>query len=123
MKEGAERFAKYFGKKGWISEEDRDEAVAKVRGAEEGGEKTQVMKTDGTGKGVRIVMEAAIAYALVKALLPVRILVSVWATPWFARVFMLPITKLFKRGGRKTVANGSGAAGTGAVGGGVAPKK
>ena len=37
------------------------------------------------GQGTRVVLEVATAYALTKALLPVRIVGSVWATPWFAR--------------------------------------
>ena len=36
--------------------------------------------------GTRIVIEVAAAYAITKALLPLRLMLSVWATPWFARV-------------------------------------
>jgi hypothetical protein len=36
----------------------------------------------------RVVVEVALAYALTKVLLPVRIVASVWATPWFAGVLM-----------------------------------
>ena len=49
---------------------------------------------EGSG-GVRIVMEVAAAYAVTKVLLPVRIVGSVWATPWFARV----VVGRFKRSG------------------------
>lgn len=38
-------------------------------------------------KGSRILVEVATAYAITKVLLPVRIIFSVWATPWTARVF------------------------------------
>ena len=31
------------------------------------------------------------AYAITKLLLPARIMVSVWATPWFARTMIEPI--------------------------------
>jgi hypothetical protein len=34
----------------------------------------------------RVVVEIGLAYALTKVLLPVRIVGSVWATPWFAGV-------------------------------------
>lgn len=122
VREGVERFARYFEKKGWISKDERDEAVASVKTSEDG-ERKEVLQTGGARRGVRVVTEAAIAYALVKALLPVRIVVSVWATPWFARVFVLPVTRLFKRSTGKAVVNGSGAAGTGSVGGGFTPKK
>ncbi|KAI5799225.1 hypothetical protein DFH27DRAFT_88180 [Peziza echinospora] len=36
----------------------------------------------------RIVTELAVAYAIVKAVLPLRIMASLWATPWFARVVL-----------------------------------
>lgn len=73
-------------------------------------------------------VEFATAYAVTKALLPVRLVGSVWATPWFARVVVVPVARgvgrLFGRGGgvKKGVVGpgtgASGAAGTGAVGGG-----
>jgi hypothetical protein len=47
---------------------------------------------------VKLVLEAATAWAVVKLLMPVRVVVSVWATPWFARIAVRPITKLFRRG-------------------------
>ena len=34
----------------------------------------------------RVVVEVGLAYALTKVLLPVRIVGSLWATPWFAGV-------------------------------------
>lgn len=82
-------------------------------------------------------MELATSYAIVKALLPIRLVLSVWATPWFARWTVLPVTSrlggLFsgKKGAQAAVvagaASGKGvvmspAAGTNAVGGGVLPK-
>ncbi|KAG4426908.1 hypothetical protein IFR05_017609, partial [Cadophora sp. M221] len=39
-------------------------------------------------QGTRILVEVATAYAITKVLLPVRVLVSVWAAPWFARVVL-----------------------------------
>lgn len=74
-------------------------------------------------KGVRVVVELATAYAITKMLLPLRLVGSVWATPWFARWTVLPVTKrlgrLFGRGKAKKTVD---AAGTGAVGGGAVPK-
>ena len=80
--------------------------------------------------GVRVVVEFATAWAVVKALLPLRLVVSVWATPWFARWTVLPIAGrvqgLFGRWvgkkGKSVVAQPAAVAGTGAVGGGVLPK-
>jgi hypothetical protein len=52
-------------------------------------------------EGVRLVVETATAYAIVKALLPVRIVVSVWGSPWLARVVVMPVGRgirgIFKR--------------------------
>lgn len=39
----------------------------------------------------------ATAWAVVKALLPLRIGLSLWATPWFARVAVVPVLGLFRR--------------------------
>ena len=33
----------------------------------------------------------SVAYAIMKALLPVRLMASVWATPWFARTVVIPV--------------------------------
>jgi hypothetical protein len=71
--------------------------------------------------GVRLVVEFATAYAITKALLVPRIMFSVWATPAFARMTVVPAVRrlksLFKSGQKK-----SSAAGTRAVEGGVVPK-
>ncbi|PVH71087.1 hypothetical protein DL98DRAFT_577542 [Cadophora sp. DSE1049] len=76
--------------------------------------------------GTRILVEVATAYAITKVLLPVRVVVSVWAAPWFARVMLGRIGRLVGRvrgrglnGGARPM---SGAAGTGATGGGVIGK-
>ncbi|KAJ3130053.1 2-hexaprenyl-6-methoxy-1,4-benzoquinone methyltransferase [Nowakowskiella sp. JEL0407] len=45
----------------------------------------------------RMLVNAVGAYAIVKVLLPVRIAVSMAATPWFARSIILPIRNLFVR--------------------------
>lgn len=99
LTEGIERFGRYFGRKGWFGFErvDAREAGGEVLNKGEG---AQEVDKNGNGtieeverkwhvgqKGGRILVEVATAYAITKVLLPVRILVSVWATPWFARVF------------------------------------
>lgn len=45
----------------------------------------------------RILMEGAAAYSIVKITLPLRAAFSIMLMPWFARIFVLPITGLFKR--------------------------
>lgn len=47
--------------------------------------------------GVRLVVEFATAYAIVKMFLIPRILFSVWATPWFARMTVIPFLSRFKK--------------------------
>ncbi|KAF1997046.1 hypothetical protein P154DRAFT_556022 [Amniculicola lignicola CBS 123094] len=116
--QGVERFGKYFRKKGWIRGDQMEEAERDV----------EMRKRDhawniGEG-GVRVVVEFATAYAVTKVLLPVRIVLSVWGTPWFARTAVIPVMgrvkRLFGRG--KGGKNGGGVAGTGAVDAGVVPK-
>lgn len=54
-------------------------------------------------KGVRLILEFATAYAITKAMMPVRIVLSVWATPWFARAVLGPLGRgVRKVFGRKT---------------------
>lgn len=102
VKQGTEKFGRYLRKKGWIDDDS-------VRIGSEAGE-----------SGVRIVVELATAYAITKALLPLRLVLSVWAAPWFARRTVLPVVQLFKGVAGKSVL--SPAAGTNAIGGGAIPR-
>ncbi|KAI9834578.1 MAG: hypothetical protein M1819_002954 [Sarea resinae] len=107
VSDGVEKFGNYFRRKGWIEEEgDVGEDGKKKRGFRG--------KWWGRGEGgVRIVVEVATAYAITKALLPVRLVFSVWATPWFARISIIPFTKaarrLFTRAKPATVPRGAAA--------------
>ena len=109
VQESTGRWERYARKKGWVV---ADEEVVEEVGAV-------------AGKGLGIVMELAIAWAAVKALLPLRLGFSVWATPGFARMAVLPMGRLFARLGKRGTAGRlvgvgqSPAAGTNAVGGGV----
>lgn len=83
MAEGVEKFGRYFRRKGWLGAEVDEYGGAARRG-----------KWWGRGEGgVRILVEVATAWAVTKALLPLRLAVSVWATPWFARVGVLPLIR------------------------------
>jgi len=124
VNEGVEKFGRYFGRKGWFgfSREDIEESAERqVAGAEEGIEGGSGSRKWYAGEnGKRILMEVATAYAVTKVLLPVRVVVSVWGTPWFARNIMGRLSGMFKRtGGPK----GVGVVGTGSTGGGVIGKK
>jgi hypothetical protein len=127
VREGMERFGRYFGRKGWFGfsresnvsmESGRDEKVEMdgQTGRDKEGMILETEKRWSVGeKGGRILVEVATAYAITKVLLPVRILVSVWATPWFARVVVGRVGGLFGRG-KSTGTAGLGsksAAGTG----------
>lgn len=121
MKAGVDKFGKWFRKRGWLGEESVGADGISGRGVRE--------KWWGRGEGgVRVVVEFATAYAITKALLPFRLLFSVWATPWFARVVVVPTMGVFKRvvgmGQKaKPAAIGSAAAGAGVAGVGVVPKE
>lgn len=105
--DGVTKFGNYLRKKGWLAEEDR---AGKWFGRSE--------------NASRIVVEIATAYALTKALLPFRLILSVWGTPWFARWTVLPIARrLGKIFARKKTVTSTNAAATGATAAGVGPKK
>ncbi|KAF2734340.1 hypothetical protein EJ04DRAFT_247508 [Polyplosphaeria fusca] len=120
--QGVERFGRYFRKKGWIRSDEASEAEREV--------KMDLRRRDkawniGEG-GTRLVIEFATAYTLTKMLLPLRIVLSVWGTPWFATRTVIPIANRFKRLFRRSTkakqTPGSGGAGTGAVEAGAVPK-
>lgn len=81
--EGIQRFGRWLKKKGWVEEAGVSSANDEVQSRESKSER----------KGTRLVLEFATAYAVTKALLPVRIAASVWATPWFARSVLAPLGK------------------------------
>lgn len=84
VEQGTERFRKYFARKQWFG-----------LGEEAGEGDPSTVST--RGYGARVVLEVATAYAITKVLLPARLVMSVWATPWFARIFVIPIAGIFKR--------------------------
>ena len=117
--QGVERFGKYFRRKGWIKDGEKEEAEREV--TEELRTRDRVWSIE--EGGTRVVVEFATAYAITKMLLPLRIIFSVWGTPWFARITIIPamglMRRLFSRGKSSPR---SGAAGTGAVDAGAVVK-
>lgn len=90
---GVARFERYFARKGWFgfSRDDLDSDPSSSVGARSGSkEQTDEAMTrfQSGDQKYRILVEVALAYAVTKALLPVRIIFSVWATPWFAGTLM-----------------------------------
>lgn len=105
VRDGTARFERYFTRKGWFGfgredgEAGGEAAAPGIRG-EEGadGDAAVMSRWEGSDAKYRIVVEVALAYAITKALLPARIVVSLWATPWFAGVMgrmrrLLPLGK------------------------------
>jgi len=89
VREGAGRFERYFRRKGWFGFNTGEGEGEGARGVavgdgKEGGD--VLRRWEGEDGRYKIVVEVALAYALTKALLPLRIVASVWATPWFAGV-------------------------------------
>jgi hypothetical protein len=84
--EGVERFGRYFRKKGWIDakEETIVEEETKQGRAKQVQRKVSSVWNKSEDAG-RLLVEVATAYAIVKVLLPLRIVLSVWWAPTFAR--------------------------------------
>lgn len=87
------QFGSYFSRKGWfgVSTSLQTDNAQRDMGEEHKHttlthqEEDRIVGEQKYGHGTRIVLEIATAYAITKALLPLRIIGSVWATPWFAR--------------------------------------
>ncbi|KAH6665767.1 hypothetical protein B0J14DRAFT_568908 [Halenospora varia] len=93
--DGVEKFGRYFRRKGWFGF-SKEHDIEEIHIQPETIENQQIENAN--SRGTRILVEAATAYAITKVLLPVRVVVSVWATPWFARVVVGRVRRLFGRG-------------------------
>ena len=88
---GVSRFERYFSRKGWFgfSREDIASATgATDSDAREVQTEAAMQRWKSGDERYQILVEVALAYAITKALLPIRIIGSVWATPWFAGLLM-----------------------------------
>lgn len=87
VQNGVSRFEKYFKKKGWFGFSMDDVTIPTTdNGSVQGAQTDDVLQKVAIGDTkYKILMEVALAYAITKALLPIRIIGSVWATPWFAK--------------------------------------
>jgi hypothetical protein len=89
-----EKFGNYFRRKGWLGTAEAEGNMG------EDGSKSLGKRALWWGRGeggVRIVVEFATAYAITKALLPARLAMSVWGTPWFARTVVVPMGRFARR--------------------------
>ena len=90
---GISRFERYFSKKGWFGFGQQNGDGMQPIGREASGEErtahaADVMQRSQADHKYKILTEVALAYAITKAALPIRIIGSVWATPWFAGVIV-----------------------------------
>jgi hypothetical protein len=92
VRDGAARFERYFRKKGWFgfgSDEDGSGAAPPATKTDADGQEDTVLQLWQAAAGkYKVVVEVALAYAITKATLPLRVIASVWATPWFAGVLL-----------------------------------
>lgn len=87
---GIERYERYFKRKGLFGfgqEDNTDMTTSETTGQNAHVEEAVQRWHNGEQK-YKILVEVALAYAITKALLPVRIIGSVWATPWFAKILV-----------------------------------
>ncbi|KAK5993716.1 hypothetical protein PT974_07152 [Cladobotryum mycophilum] len=82
VQSGVSRFERYFQRKGWFGFRQEDNVGHKSQTEE------AVQRWHSGEQKYRILVEVALAYAVTKALLPIRIIGSVWATPWFAGILV-----------------------------------
>jgi hypothetical protein len=100
-----QKFGKYFAKKGWFGFDKREAGNTAVGhgGHIEGviaEDRVEDFKKEGwiVGEsGSKILVEVATAYAITKVLLPGRVILSIWATPWFARYVLGSLRRIFGR--------------------------
>lgn len=87
------------------------EAVKGERNLDEKGEKEREKDIEERWhvgeKGSRILVEVATAYAITKVLLPARIVLSVWGTPWFARAVIGRFYGLFGKKSASAIVKGA----------------
>ncbi|OAA80534.1 putative protein family FLILHELTA [Akanthomyces lecanii RCEF 1005] len=86
---GVSRFEKYFRRKGWFGFEKGVTGEDGKPVQESLGQQQDAVSKWQTGDPkYKILVEVSLAYAITKALIPLRIVCSVWATPWFAGVLV-----------------------------------
>ncbi|KAK0378267.1 hypothetical protein CMEL01_05062 [Colletotrichum melonis] len=88
VRDGVGMAERYFSRKGWFGfdAQDRGTMTGQLEGDGEVESTQDVLEKWQRDGKYKVVVEVAMAWAITKALLPARILVSVWGTPWFAGV-------------------------------------
>lgn len=89
VQSGLSKFERYFKRKQWFGFEPDGSGTGEAPGERRGSEaqtEEAVQRWRSGDARYTILVEVALAYAITKALLPVRVVGSVWATPWFAQM-------------------------------------
>lgn len=96
---GMERYERYFKRKGLFGfeQEDKSDTSASGTTGQNAHVEDAVQRWHNGEQKYKILVEVALAYAITKALLPVRIIGSVWATPWFARILVRAKSRLTRK--------------------------
>ena len=101
-----QKFGRYFARKGWFGFDKTANTLADNGGRNESmtaEERIEGVKSEGWNvgeSGRKILLEVATAYAITKVLLPARVVLSVWATPWFARHVLGGLRRMFGKGSK-----------------------
>lgn len=117
MTDGTEKFGRYFARKGWFgfsttkspSSPSFDTSDVPINTESDKSRDEQAEQRWHVSKASsHILVEVATAYAITKVFLPARVVASVWATPWFARVVVGRVGRYFgMRGVKKGTATAS----------------
>ncbi|KAL9471286.1 hypothetical protein ACSS6W_009227 [Trichoderma asperelloides] len=96
---GVERYERYFKRKGLFGfgQEENSDTSASETTAQDAHVEDVVQRWHNGEQKYTILVEVALAYAITKALLPIRIIGSVWATPWFAKMLVRAKSTLTKK--------------------------
>lgn len=101
VREGVKRFERYFRRKGWFGFDQKEDEASRSLDGKDGDDEVVLEKWETSSTKYRILVEVALAHTIVKVLLPARILLSVWATPWAAGLFAR-IRTMVTRSSKKT---------------------
>ncbi|RDA91592.1 hypothetical protein CP533_4620 [Ophiocordyceps camponoti-saundersi (nom. inval.)] len=92
---GVAKFERYFRRKQWFGFDA--EEPGRPHGPDQEHTDQVMQRRESGDRSYKILVEVALAYAVTKALLPLRIVASLVATPWFARVMTSIGSSLFRK--------------------------
>lgn len=99
VEQSVAKFERYFTRKGWVGfgaeKETQDTQTGKVDSESRAEEAVQ--RWHSGDEKYKILVEVGLAYAVTKVFLPLRVIGSVWATPWFAGVLVKVRSKFMRK--------------------------